>query len=187
MSTILPVDFIDVSQMAAALVMKHAVNFSPDPLGSARGDTEIMVLRGPDPLGLENSRVIWQADLPQFDTALLEKWPSARNVLSAITISHRLRSGREAVFGKVFLTALKVGGYVDWNIAEGAYAAAYDRYHLNLVPSPGAWLYSGGTGTVLPQGQLTYFDNHVLNSAINLGPCHQVNLVVDIRKPEAVN
>ena len=187
MSTIFPVDFVDVSQMAAALVMKHAVNFVPDPFGSPRGDSEMMILRGPMTNDREMSLATWHADQPQFDTALLERWPSARNVLTAIARSHQLRTDHEPVFGKVLIRALKSGGYVDWNVADGAYADSYNRYCLNLIPSPGAWLYSGGNGTVLPQGQLTYFDNHVLNSAINLGPCAQVNLVVDIRKHEAVH
>lgn len=189
MNFIIPVDFIDVSHMAAALVMKHAVHFADDTRrqnapGSAHHDTETILLRGP--LG-EVSRKTWYEDVPHADTELLAGWPSARNVLAKIAESHRRRAGLEPVFGKAMVVSLKAGGHVDWHVDEGAYAEAHDRFHVCLIPSAGAMMYSGGLGLTLPVGQLTWINNRVLHSAINVGFNPRVHLIVDVRKPETVN
>lgn len=186
--TIAPLDFIDVSHMAAALVMKHSVHFRDDTrrqdvIGSPHHDTETILLRGP---AGEVSRESWFADVAHTDMPILAKWPTARQVIEAIAVSHKRRTGGEPVFGKIMVVSLKPGGSVDWHTDQGAYAEAHDRMHICLQPSPGAWLFSGGAQAILPMGQLAYFDNHVLHSAINLGPVPRVHLICDIRRPAPV-
>lgn len=191
MQDIVPVDFIDVSYMAAALVLKHASRFDDDKRrqnepGSPHHDTRTIVLRAPN--GLDDApagtlKSLWQADVPHEDMPLLADWPSARQVLHAIAQSHQRRSGLVPEFGKVMVVSLKVDGYVDWHVDEGAYAEAHDRYHICLVPSPGARIFAGGEAAILPYGQLTWINNRRLHSAINLGPCPRIHLIADIRKP----
>lgn len=189
MSTIIPVDFIDSSKMAAALLMRHDVHFSDDTRrqdtpGSPHHDTRSIVLRGPaggaDP---DN----WFQDVEHVDYEVLAGWPSARQVIDLIRQSHLTRTGKPAHFGKIMVVGLKPNGWVDWHIDTGEYATAHDRFHMCLVPSPGAWLYSGGYTAILPPGQLTYVENHIPHSALNMGPVERVHLIVDIRRTEAVN
>lgn len=189
MNLILPVDFIDVSAMAAALVMKHSVRFGDDKRrqafhGSPHHDTESILLRGP--MG-EISRETWFDDVPHCDSEALEAWPTARAVIAKIAESHRLRSGLEPIFGKIMVVSLKAGGWVDWHVDQGFYAQVHDRFHLCLIPSAGGLMFSGGMSAALPQGQLTYFNNHVLHSAINVGTNPRVHLICDIRRPESIN
>lgn len=182
---IVPLDFIDTSLMAAALLLKHAPHFKDDKrrqmfAGSPHHDTETILLRGP--VG-EVSRESWQMDVEHVDAPLLAEWPSARKVIAAVAASHEKRSGRPPEFGKIMVVRLKAGGHVDWHVDEGTYAEAHDRFHLCLVPSPGAWLYSAGAAQILPPGQLAFFDNRHLHSVINLGPIPRDHLILDIRKP----
>lgn len=189
MNLILPVDFIDVSRMAAALVMKHSIHFADDTrrqnaVGSPHHDTETILLRGP--LG-EVSHETWFEDVPHADTALLDGWPSAKAVMGKIAESHRRRAGLEPIFGKAMVVSLKPGGHVDWHTDQGAYAEAHDRFHLCLIPSSGAVIFSGLQSAMLPVGQLTWINNRELHSAINAGTNARIHLIVDVRKPETVN
>lgn len=184
MEFIQPVDFIDVSRMAATLVLKHSVHFADDRRrqeipGSPHHDTETILLRGP--LGTIDAET-WFQDVPHADTELLGKWPSAQQVLAKIAESHQRRFGVEALFGKAMVVSLKSGGYVDWHVDQGAYAEIHDRLHLCLIPSAGAMMYSGGFQASLPVGQLTFINNRVVHSAINVGLTPRIHLIVDIRK-----
>lgn len=188
MNFILLVDFIDVSHMAAALVMKHSVHFKDDTRrqnapGSPHHDTETILLRGP--LG-EVSRDTWFADVPHADTELLAKWPSARAVLAKIAESHLARSGVVPIFGKAMVISLKPNGWVDWHMDQGSYAEAHDRFHVCLIPSAGALLFCGGQTMSLQVGSLCWVNNRALHSAVNFGANARVHLVVDIRKPESI-
>lgn len=189
MQNIIPVDFIDVSQMTAALLMKHAPHFADDTrrqeyAGSPHHDTQTILLRGP--VGIV-SRETWFQDVLHDDADLLASWPSARRVIQNIAEQHRKRSGVEPRFGKIMVVQLKAGGYIDWHRDEGSYATAYDRFHVCMIPAPGAWLYSGGEAAMLPVGQLTWFNNQALHSAINGPVCARTHLIVDVRKPAVLN
>lgn len=189
MANIAFIDFVDPSHMAAALLMKHAVHFADDRRrqefpGSPHHDTETILLRGP---AVIVSRETFQADVPHEDQHLLEKWPSARRVLDVIAAGHVARTGSPAVLGKAMVVKLRVGGTIDWHVDEGAYAEVHDRFHLALTPAPGARLLSGGDSVTLTPGTLVWLNNRALHSAINMGPTERIHLIVDIRKPQAVN
>lgn len=183
----IPLDFIDVSNMAAALLMRHKSHFTDETRrqtmpGSPHHDTKTIILRGPETPSPEN----WFLDVPQVDSPLLHDWPSARQVIEAIAASHLRRTGEEPNFGKIMVVSLKPFGWVDWHVDMGPYAEAYNRMHCCLVPSPGAWLYSGGEAAILPMGQLTYFNNRTLHSALNMGPIARVHLICDVRMPAKI-
>lgn len=128
----------------------------------------------------------WFEDIPQVDYSILKDWKSARAILARIKDAVQpLFPDRNIVLGKAMIVRLKVGGYVDWHTDEGEYAKVHDRAHLCLLPSPGAWLYSGGEAYQPPVGQLTWFNNRVPHSALNMGPVARTHLICDIRKPSA--
>lgn len=181
-----PLAFVDTAQATALLVTKYRERFGRDARrekhpNSPHHDTQTIILRGP----AEGDD--WFADEDQVDYPILKEWKSARNLLARIRVALApLPSfqGKPVVFGKAMIVTLKPGGFVDWHVDEGEYAAAHDRVHLCLLPSPGAWLYSGGEQVNPPVGQLTYMNNRVLHSAVNLGPVPRVHLILDVRKPD---
>lgn len=176
--------FVDASVFTSALVSKyrdlwHRNRQRQSYEGSPHHDTQAILLRGPEDPSLEN----WLQDVPQVDYALLKEWKSAQSLLARIRDTLQPLVGeRPVIFGKVMAVRLKAGGHVDWHVDEGDYAAIHDRVHLCLLPSPGAFLYSGVEIAQPPVGQLTWFNNRALHSAVNIGPVPRVHLIVDIRK-----
>lgn len=190
-------DFIDVSHLAATLVMRYSAHFNDDRrrqtyANSPHHDTQTILLRGPtggNDIAPADLKSWWQSDVVHRDEAILEDWPAAVRVLGQIEESHRRRAGMAPVFGKIMVVALKPGGVVDWHTDQGPYAEAHDRFHICVIPSGGAIMHSGCMSAALPVGQLTWFNNRIPHSAVNFGTVARVHLIVDIRKPppEKVN
>lgn len=175
---ITPITVMDVSQIAAYLTTKHKQRFdeAPDPL---HADTKIILLRGPKKQTVE----AWRADVDQADQPVLKEWNSAKAMLT------RIRAGAAPFFGgqtpeigRAYIQQLRPGGRIDWHAEEGPYADAHVRLHLCLVPTPGAWLYSGVQSMCLPWGQLAVIEHRILNSAVNFGNWPRTHLVVDVRR-----
>lgn len=172
------------------LVTKYRPRFQDDKRrqsyeGSPHHDTEMILLRGPEKPDAKN----WFDDCPQVNQPILTEWKSARALLGRIKTSLSplpIMGGKPIELGKVMIVSLKAGGFVDWHIDEGEYAETHLRGHLCLIPSPGAWLLSGGEAAMPAVGVLTYFNNRVLHSAINLGDYPRVHLIVDVRRPDAL-
>lgn len=178
---ITPITVLDVSQIAAFLATKHRsrLDEAPDPL---HADTKIILLRGPK----KQSPEAWKADVEQVDQPVLKEWKSASAMLT------RIRNGAAPFFGgqvpdigRAYIEQLRPGGKIDWNIETGAYAEAYVRLHLCLVPTPGAFLYSGTQSMCLPWGQLAVVEHRIWNSAMNFGNWPRTHLVVDVRRSDA--
>ncbi len=186
MPNIVPLAFLDTSQFTATLVNKYRDQFGKDPrrektAGSPHHDTQSILLRGPAKPTAQN----WFEDIEQVDYPILKEWKSARNLLSRIkNAAAPFLKGQPAVLGKVMIVQLKPHGVVDWHVDEGEYAAAHYRTHLCLIPSPGAFVYSGPEMANLPVGQLTFFENRVLHCATNFGDFARTHLIVDVRRPE---
>jgi hypothetical protein len=178
--------FLDTSYVTAALVTKYRDTWGQNTArqsfeGSPHHDTQSILLRGPQNPTVEN----WFEDIPQVDYPILKDWKSARAILARIKDAVQpLFPGRNIILGKAMIVRLKVGGHVDWHVDEGEYAEKHDRAHLCLLPSPGAFLYSGTEMAQPPVGSLTWINNRILHSAVNMGPVARVHLIADIRKPD---
>ena len=173
--------------LSAGLMLKYRVRFADDKRrqqvpNSPHHDTETIVLRGPK----DATPAAWFEDGEMVDYPIMKEWKAARiTMLKIRNAAAGLNGGKPVQIGKAMVVSLKVGGHVDWHTDEGEYAEAHLRLHVCLVPSPGAWLYSGGEAANIPVGQLTFFQNRVLHSAINTGPCARHHLIVDCRRPDA--
>lgn len=187
MSNFRALAFLDASMFTAMLITRHKQSYRADtPRETAPGtphhDTKAIMLRGPRNPSPEN----WQEDVEQINYPIMSEWKSAKALLLRIAAAAApFNNGETPDLGKAMVVSLKAGGFVDWHIDEGPYAEAHLRLHLCLVPSPGAVLYSGGDQHTPPVGQLTFVNNRVLHSAVNLGPVPRVHLIVDVRKPDA--
>lgn len=180
-----PVAFVDTSLFAAELLLKYQKHFADDRrrsqyLGSAHHDTECVVLRGPEKPTDEN----WFENVDHVDYPLMKKWSAANSLMDAIKQAIAESLGlTPVIFGKAMIVSLKPGGFVDWHVDEGAYAAAHLRFHVGINTCSDAWLYSGGAATQIGVGNVVFFNNLVLHSAANFGLLPRVNLIIDIRRP----
>lgn len=155
---IVPIGYIDSWAFSATLHSKYKDRFG--------GDHHSMSIL---PLRSEESA------LP-----ILAEWKSAKALLTRIrTAAAPFFGGETPELGTAALVKVIGGGYVEWGIRESDWVSL----HLCIVPSPGAWTYSGGEGVVLPVGQLTFINRNAIHSAINLGHHAVIHLVVDARKP----
>jgi hypothetical protein len=192
MANIVPVEFFDVRLMSGALNMRHSAHFFDDQRrqqypGSPHHATRAIILRGPE--GYEAAsgtalKDLWFADVPHHDSPLLDDWPIARNLLERLAASQEFGRflGHVPKFGKVMLVSLPPGGWIEWHVDQGAYADAHDRFHLPIDTCPGAWLFSGGESAGPVQGILSYFNNHIPHSAVNVGPADRVHMIIDTRR-----
>ena len=154
---IVPLGFLDTWAFATALHNKYKDRFG--------GDHHSMALL---PLRTEAG-----------PAPILAEWKSAKALLSRIQAAASPIFGETPDLGAAAVVRLAPGGFVEWQTL----ASDWSSLHLCIVPSPGAWTYSGGEGAVLPVGQLTYVNRAVMHSAVNLGNHPAIHLVVEARKP----
>lgn len=179
--------FVDASVFTAMLLTKYREAYGLNTMrqsqpGSPHKHTKAILLRGPKDASPEN----WQEDVPQINYPIMTEWKTSKSLLTRVAAAAAtFNKGETPDLGKAMIVKLEPGGVVDWHIDEGAYAEAHLRLHLCLVPSPGAYLYSGGEQCTPPVGQLTFVNNRVLHGAVNFGPVSRVHLIVDVRKPDA--
>ena len=172
--------FVDPSMAFSTMTLKygrHFVDFVPADDPTPLDDCKRIVLRGP----ADNK---WGADGEQVDFPLLAEWTSARKTIADIgaKISEQL-AAENFQLGRVYVESLRAGGVINWHADETAYAKAHQRFRLLVSPCAGGCWFSGGETLSPGVGNLTYFNNRVLNSAINLGPVPQISLVLDVRRP----
>lgn len=182
-----PIGFLDTSAATANLIVRHKASWDAAKLraeyaGSPHHATRSILLRGP----ANPSPANWFDDVPQVEYAILKDFKSARSLLLKIAnLVAPMNGGQPGELGKAMIVSLPPGGWVDWHVDEGAYAEAHHRFHVCLVPSPGAMLYVGGEAVNLPVGMLNYVNNRVPHSAYNVGPVSRIHLIADIRRPDA--
>ena len=110
------------------------------------------------------------------DEPILKEWKSAKNLLTKVANAAAPYLGNKPaniIMAKIF--TLVPNEREDWNVprTEGV------RAWLNLLPSPGAMLFSGIEGMNPPVGALTVINRRPIFSAVNLGPCAATWLVLD--------
>lgn len=163
--SIRPVGFLDLSNMTSTFVRTYRERLKDD---SNYPGAQTLLLRS-----------------ATSDGSILKDWKTARAVLMRLkNEAAPFLGGKPAVLGKAMVVSLKPSSWTDWEFSDDEYSLAHIRLHICMVPSPLAFVYSGGAGLNLPVGQVFAVDQQALHSEINLGPCARVHIVVDIRKPE---
>jgi hypothetical protein len=162
--------FVDTSMMFSTMTLKYGRHFGDNdqPLAVPPfQDCRHIILRG-----------------PEADTPLMAEWPSARKLIEDIGTKITEHLGAENLqFGRIHVESLRPYGVIGWHADESAYAKAHQQFRLLVSPCSGGQWFSGGEVLAPGVGNLTYFNNRVLNSAINLGPVPQISVVLDIRRP----
>ena len=172
--------FVDPTMLLSTMTLKYGKHFGDKDQPKAEPpfqDCQRITLRGP-------SDGDWRIDREQIDFPLMADWPSARQIIAAVgaKLTKQL-SALDLQFGRVYLESLRAGGCVGWHADDSAYANAHQRFKLLVSPGAGGCWFSGGETLAPGPGNLSYCNNRVLNSAINLGPIPQITLILDVRRP----
>jgi hypothetical protein len=170
--------FVDPTMFLSTMTLKYGRHFDEDqPKVPEFPDCRTIILRGP-------SDGLWHVDVDQVDYPLMAEWASGRNLVGAVSSAiSGLLGGANLQLGRAYVESLKSGGVIPWHVDGSAYAKAHQRFRLLASPCAGGCWFSGGESLSPGVGNLTYFNNRVLNSAINLGASPQISLIVDIRRP----
>ena len=170
--------FVDPTMFLSTMTLKYGRHFDEDqPIKPIYPDCRTIVLRGP-------SDGDWRVDVDQIDYPLMAEWASSRSLVHSVgTAISTLLGGANLQIGRAYVESLKPDGVIGWHIDNSTYAKAHQRFRLLASPCAGGCWFSGGESLSPGVGNLTYFNNRVLNSAINLGAVPQISLIVDIRRP----
>lgn len=141
--------------------------------GSAHGDTECIVLRGP---------FSWAGaftDLVAIDSPNVARLPAVAEVLVQAA-----RLTRSESLGRVMVVRLKPGGVITPHVDEGAYAEHYARFHLVLdADQPGNVFTCGGASVSMAAGELWWFDHRQQHTVTNGTDRPRTHLIFDVRRP----
>ena len=121
------------------------------------------------------------------DQTILKEWKSARTLLARYKALAVPFLGSPAEFGKVWIEVLPGGAGTPWTIEEDDYAQAHIRTRVCLVPTPGAWSFSGLERVILGVGLVNVIEHRTLCSEINLSEYPRTHLVVDVVRPNVDN
>src|SRR6185312_11770638 len=87
----------------------------------------------------------------------------------------------KAKLARATLVRLKPGGKVYEHIDEGEYYKKRNRYHLVLQSPNGSVLNSGGENVTMRNGELWWFDNKKMHSALNYGDDWRIHIIFDMQ------
>ena len=180
--------FVDPTMLFSTMTLKYGRHFGDAERKWGRSvppfqDCQAIILRGP--AVKKGGSEDWLEDAEQVDYPLMADWPSARQIIASVGSKITEQLGAENFqFGRVYIESLRAGGVIGWHADESAYAKAHQRFQLLISPCAGGCWFSAGESLAPGVGNLTYFNNRVLHSAINIGPVPQISLVLDIRRPQ---
>jgi hypothetical protein len=146
--------------------------------GSAHHDTECIFLRGPV---IEHGAPLAAVfdTLDSADYPALDKLPQTANLLV------RTLGFLAAVdVGRVMVVNLFPGGVIDPHVDEGAYAEAFERFHLSLQSEEGNSFTVAGETVHMAPGELWWFNHRREHTVRNDSDRPRLHLIIDaIRRP----
>lgn len=158
---------------ASAAVHRESAHFSDEKRrqnypGSAHPDSETIYLRMPTMLSVDS--VFNSLDVKNYPLASVPEFADLLDDVAAQI------NGRPA---RAMIVKLKGGGKVHPHIDQGIYADATDRYHVPLMTNDRVRLFSGTESAHIPEGEIWWFNNHIMHSAVNGGAEDRVHLIID--------
>lgn len=115
-----------------------------------------------------------------------KEWLSARSLLSRIkNESAAFLDGQMGMLQKAVIEVVNPDCVTPWGQEDDDYAKSVFRLRICLIPSPGAFTYSGGAVAQLAVGMVNLVDHRIQNCETNFGPCARTHLIVDVRRLDA--
>jgi Aspartyl/Asparaginyl beta-hydroxylase len=106
--------------------------------------------------------------------------PESRKLPVTCGFLRRFADEHKAKLARATLVRLKPGGKVYEHIDEGEYYKKRNRYHLVLQSPNGSVLNSGGENVTMRNGELWWFDNKKMHSALNYGDDWRIHIIFDM-------
>lgn len=158
------VGFLETSQFTALFIVKYRERMAE---------------------GVLPLRAIKEGDEDATDCAILKEWKGARALLTRFRSAAAVAlGGKTATLSRAWLETLPPGAHTPWTADESDYGRGHYRARICLVPSPGAWSYSGGSAALLAVGAVNVFDPVLLSSEVNFADHARTHLLIDVRRPE---
>lgn len=155
-----PLGFIDTAAFTSRFVTKHRTELAAEEDGTDR---------------------LWLRD-EHGDLPPLKDWKSANALLAKIRSGASKFLGKPGALGRVAIVSLKPNTTTPWRLETDD---SIYRLQVCLIPSPAAYIYSGGETALLPVGMLNLINHRVWCSEVNFADFPRVHLVVDVLKPTA--
>lgn len=141
--------------------------------GTAHADTRCIFLRAPitpDVFDcLTSSRCAYSVAL----------WDTVQPLHSAVMRASE--ADPDADLGRVMIVSLKPGGRILRHSDQGAYAAAFSRFHVCLDADPGCVFRCGGDEVEMLPGECWWFDHRAEHSVHNATSRPRIHLIVDVK------
>ncbi len=112
-----------------------------------------------------------------------EWWPAWYQFPQARPLVYDLMRRVEASrIGRVMLTRLMPGKRIEAHIDEGAYASAFDRYHVVIQGAPGCVFRADTEEVQMRTGECWWFQNRVRHEVANNSADERIHLIVDLQQ-----
>jgi hypothetical protein len=112
---------------------------------------------------------------PQFT----EESAEARYFPITVKFLEQFAARRGGLLSRVTIVSLSGQKQVYPHIDQGEYYQLRDRYHL-VLRSEGSTMISGADTKIFNEGDLFYFNNHVLHEAYNHNNSERIHIIFDI-------
>lgn len=171
--------FLDVraarAELAAQPELWSEITVRQDYEGTAHGDTESIILRGPaagtNPFD----------EIPAQPYGAIAKLPHCCNLV--ILLAEKLGATE---IGRVMAVSLKPQGQILPHVDEGKYAEHFQRFHIVLSSEEGNVFQCGHQLQWMEAGTAWWFNHRVEHDVVNASPSPRVHLIVDLVTPQFV-
>jgi hypothetical protein len=159
------------AELAARPELWRLLTLRQDYEGSAHGDTESIILRGP-----RTVEGLWD-NLDCVDFPTLGQLQATLTLLREVAAFLKVRE-----IGRVMLVRLKANGRITPHVDEGGYARYFARFHVALDTHPACRFHVGEESAHMAAGELWWFNHQVRHWVDNKGPA-RIHLIADFAAP----
>jgi hypothetical protein len=122
----------------------------------------------------------YRADLGGIDNHETIDRPMARRFPRALAFMRRFADSVDSALCRAMIVRLAAGAAVSPHVDHGSYYRLRDRYHLVLCSRSGSVLCSGDEQVRMWPGELWWFDNKRVHSAVNESDGWRIHYIFDL-------
>lgn len=160
--------------LAANAHLWHDITARQDFDGSPHRDTQTIFLRWCQHFTVASALA---------DNETLEMPPLGFLTEGQSLIAWALRVLSPERMGRAMIVALKPGGSIDLHADDGAYADAYERFHLVISSEPGNLFHVATEQVWMRPGEMWWFDHKRPHRATNDSNAWRIHLILDAAVP----
>lgn len=147
--------------------------------GTAHSETETIYIRWAPEFTYES---IFDS-LDSVDYAAIEQLDSVKKIIVDVMLAVHAKD-----LGRVIITKLEPGGFIDPHVDEGKYAGHFERFHIPLYAKDGCVFFvenNRGEGEFanMREGELWWFNHQKKHWVVNSSQEPRVHLIIDAVSP----